>query len=304
MPLYKIEKTDLERIRETPFRLEKELQRITENNLAALFKLRFIKGEFTFKNVRIDTLAFDEETKAFVIIEYKKDRNFSVIDQGFAYLSLMLNNKAEFIVEYNENIKHILKRNDVDWSQSRVIFISPSFSPQQVQAINFKDLPIELWKVTKYANDSVSFEKIEPIQTRESIKTISQTSEIVQKVSKEIKSYSEQDHLRRIPDNLVELYYKFKEMVLSIGNDIQIKPTKKYIAFKGKSNITDVQTQKSQLKIFLNLSKGKLNDIQGIARDVSKVGHWGNGDYQIIIKHDSNLDYIIGLVKQSHKYNS
>ncbi|EQB63713.1 MAG: hypothetical protein RBG1_1C00001G1292 [candidate division Zixibacteria bacterium RBG-1] len=304
MPLYKIEKTDLERIRETPFRLEKELQRITENNLAALFKLRFIKGEFTFKNVRIDTLAFDEETKAFVIIEYKKDRNFSVIDQGFAYLSLMLNNKAEFIVEYNENIKHILKRNDVDWSQSRVIFISPSFSPQQVQAINFKDLPIELWKVTKYANDSVSFEKIEPIQTRESIKTISQTSEIVQKVSKEIKSYSEQDHLRGIPDNLVELYYKFKEMVLSIGNDIQIKPTKKYIAFKGKSNITDVQTQKSQLKIFLNLSKGKLNDIQGIARDVSKVGHWGNGDYQIIIKHDSNLDYIIGLVKQSHKYNS
>jgi hypothetical protein len=30
------------------------------------------------------TLAFDNESKAFVIIEYKKDRNFSVVDQVIA----------------------------------------------------------------------------------------------------------------------------------------------------------------------------------------------------------------------------
>src|SRR4030067_3735689 len=124
MPLYKIEKTDLERIRETPFRLEKELQRITENNLAALFKLRFIKGEFTFKNVRIDTLAFDEETKSFVIIEYKKDRNFTVIDQGYAYLALLLNNKADFVLEYNEKCKKNMRKGDIDWSQSKVMFLA------------------------------------------------------------------------------------------------------------------------------------------------------------------------------------
>jgi hypothetical protein len=42
------------------------------------------------------------ESGAFVIIEYKKDRNFSVVDQGVAYLNLMPNNKADFILEYNE----------------------------------------------------------------------------------------------------------------------------------------------------------------------------------------------------------
>jgi hypothetical protein len=46
------------------------------------------------ENLRIDTLAFDNESKAFVIIEYKKDRNFSVVDQGMAYLNLMLNKKS------------------------------------------------------------------------------------------------------------------------------------------------------------------------------------------------------------------
>jgi hypothetical protein len=88
-----------------------------------LFELDLVKSEFELHGFRIDTLAFDEESRAFVIIEYKKDRNFSVVDQGMAYLNLMLNNKADFILEYNEssNSSHNLKREQVDWSQSRII---------------------------------------------------------------------------------------------------------------------------------------------------------------------------------------
>jgi hypothetical protein len=44
-----------------------------------LFELDFVKSEFELHGLRIDTLAFDNESKAFVIIEYKKDRNFSVM---------------------------------------------------------------------------------------------------------------------------------------------------------------------------------------------------------------------------------
>ena len=68
-------------------------------------KLDFISSEFSLNNFRIDTLALDKESKSFVIIEFKRDKNFSVVDQGYAYLSLMLNNKADFILEYNENKK-------------------------------------------------------------------------------------------------------------------------------------------------------------------------------------------------------
>ena len=72
--------------------------------------LNFVKTEFAINNFRIDTLAFDDELNSFVIIEYKKDRSFSVIDQGYAYLALMLNNKADFILEYNENKNKTLKK--------------------------------------------------------------------------------------------------------------------------------------------------------------------------------------------------
>ena len=89
--------------------------------------------------LRIDTLAFDNESCAFVIIVYKKDRNFSVIDQGVAYLNLMHNHKADFILEYNDVFsKQPLKREDVDWSQSRIIFIAPEFTKYQHYALGYK----------------------------------------------------------------------------------------------------------------------------------------------------------------------
>ncbi len=111
MALYKVIKdSEIEIIKEKPFKLEKEIQAITEKNLSKIFNLILVKSELSINNFRLDTLAFDRQSKSFVIIEYKKDKSFSVIDQGYSYLSLMLNNKADFILEYNENTKSNLKR--------------------------------------------------------------------------------------------------------------------------------------------------------------------------------------------------
>jgi len=301
MALYKIEKK-LEYIKEKPFRLEKEIQELTENNLKTIFGLEFVKSEFALNNFRIDTLAFDKEANAFVIIEYKRDKNFSVIDQGYAYLSLMLNNKADFILEFNENLDKTLKRTDVDWSQSRVLFVSPAFTNYQREAINFKDLPIELWEVKRFENTTVSYEQIQKAGAQESIKTISKSDKTIDNVAKEIKVYSEQEHLENASDEIKELYEKFKSAIQNLDN-LEIKPKKKYIAFVAGRNVIDILPQKKALKMWINMSKGELDDTKGITRDVSTTGHWGNGDYEIQIRDDENLEYILSLVKQSIKRN-
>ena len=46
-------------------------------------------------------------------IEYKKGNSYSVIDQGYSYLSILLNNKADFILEYNETQSENLKKTDI-----------------------------------------------------------------------------------------------------------------------------------------------------------------------------------------------
>lgn len=301
MALFKIS-GKLEAIKEKPFKLEKEIQSLTEDNLQCLLHLNFVKTEFAINNFRIDTLAFDHELNSFVIIEYKKDRSFSVIDQGYAYLALMLNNKADFILEYNENKNKTLKRNDIDWSQSRVIFISPNFTTYQREAINFKDLPIELWEVKRFNNNTVSYDQIIKLGAQESIKTISRNDDTSKKIAKEIKVYTEHEHITRADEAIKELYNTFKLAILNLG-DIDIKPKNRYIAFVSGTNVIDICIQKKAIKIWINMKKGELDDSKYLMRDVSSIGHWGNGDYQMLVKSDDNLEYILSLVKQSLKKN-
>lgn len=304
MDMYSVKNGKLSNIESIDFKLEKDIQRLCEDNLSQIFGLQTVKSEFVLQNLRIDTLAFDAKTKSFVVIEYKKDKNFSVIDQGYAYLSIVLNNKADCILEYYESHKLPIKKNDVDWTQTRVIFVAPLFTQYQVQSINFKDLPIELWEIRKYANDTIGLSQIQPSGSMESVKTISSKSKTIEGVTKEIKVYTEDDHLSIASGETRELYEQLRASLLGIGNSIKVKPTKKYIGFIAKTNFVDVHIQKNALKLWLNLRIGELNDPKKMTRDMSTTGHWGNGDYEIQFSDDESLDYIINLAKQSYKKNS
>ena len=90
---------------------------------------------------------------------------------------------------------------------------------------------------------------------------------------------------------------------------ITIDPKKNYIAFKGSTNICDVEFYQNNLKIFVNLAEGKLDDPFNISRLMKtktgeKIGHHGNGDYQVIYDNLETLDKLIYLIKQSYKVNA
>lgn len=304
MDLYKLNQTKLEEIKSIPFKLEKEIQDLVEDNLLALFGFRLVKSEFRVKNFRIDTLCFDPQTNSFIIIEYKKSQNYSVIDQGYSYLSLMLNNKSEFILEHNESQTDALKRNDVDWSQSRIIFISPQFNTYQKQSIDFKDLPFELWEIKKYSNDLIALNQHKS-NSQESVKTISETSsdERMQDVSREIVVYTEEDHYQKTTPEIRELAIKIKDRILEL-EDVEINPVKFYIGFKvNRKLIADFEVQKSKLRLRINLKKGMLDDPKGWFRDVSNIGTFGVGEYEAVVTPESDLDYLMSLIKQSYNYH-
>ena len=298
MTLYSNKNGELVEINEKPFKLEKEIQNVFEQNLNKVMALTLVCSEFTIKNRRIDTLAFDESSNAFVIIEYKRDRNISVIDQGFTYLGLMLENKADFIVEYNEQLRLNLKRDQVDWSQTRVIFVSPSFTDFQIEATNFKDIAIELWEIKQYADGLIAINEIKKSKGAESIKPLAQQSKEIKQVVDEIHVYTEDQLLANTSVEIAELYEKFKTAILNLATNIEIKPLKYYVAFKRHSNVVDIEIQKKALKIFINARWGAIDDSKGIARNVSSIGKTGNGDYQIQVESDADLEYIMSLIKQ------
>ncbi len=299
MKIYQSNGNALRIIKENPFKLEREIQSVFEANLESIMDLELVKSEFTIKNKRIDTLSYDPSSKAFIIIEYKRNKNVSVVDQGFTYLSLMLENKADFIVEYNETLNGNLQRNDIDWSQTRVIFVSTSFTENQKTATNFKDIAIELWEVKRYENGLVSINEIKKSKSAESIKPITAANTDLQRVTREIKVYTEDEHLINKTDEIKELYETFRDAILNLADDIELEPKLDYIAFKKGSNIVDICVQRKGLKLWINLRKDKLDDPKHLMRDVSSIGHWGNGDYEIVVKNTDNIEYILSLIKQA-----
>ncbi len=302
MILYSNQTGKLTEIKENPFKLERDIQKVFEANLSTIMDLELVKSEFTIKNKRIDTLAFDRQNGAFIIIEYKRDKNMSVVDQGFTYLSLMLENKADFIIEYNESLRQNLKREDVDWSQTRVAFVSASFTENQIQATNFKDIAIELWEVKQYENDTIIINAIKKSSASESIKPLTKNKETLKTVTEEIKVYTERDHIEKATESIDELYEKFKTAITNLADGIVVIPKKQFIAFnREKKNYCGITILKNSLKIFINLKAGEMDDPKQIAKDVSNIGHWGNGDYQIQVENDKDLEYIMSLVKQAIK---
>lgn len=302
MSLFKLESKRLKQIQEVPFRLESDMQEVVEKNLEKVFNLKFVYSEFQLNNLRVDTLAFDEESKSFVIIEYKRDKNTSVIDQGFSYLALLVNNKADFILQYNECMNESLRKNDVDWEQSRVMFVAGRFTPYQRKAIEFKDLPIELWEVKKYDNDFVHFNQIKPVETSESIKTVTR-NKTIQAVSKEVRAFSVDDHFKDGWNESRQLFEALRERILAVDARLNVNARKSYIAFSIDSrNMVSARIYKSKIGLVFSRTEPKdLKDPEGRLVYVKDSFKYYNQHLSVInLESTDDIDYALYLVKQTH----
>ena len=308
MDLYKIKNNKLETVNSISFNLEKDIQSIIENNLEEVFNLRFIKSELTIQNYRIDSLCFDEENKSFVIIEYKKGDSYSVVDQGFAYLSTMLNNKSDFILEYNESQESDIKREEIDWSQSRVIFISPSFNSYQKDGVNFKDMPFELWQIKRFDNGILSLNQITS-NSKVSLRGSKSIKPEADKVLNEVKVCDEESIIKKSSDKIKDIYYEIKEK-LSSWEDINFRPAKSYITInKGKKIKIYLHFQRNGIKIEITRRidfKGNVkNAPMGFdMNDPTKIFQLLVNDrkerYIYTLKDRDHIDYVISLLKQRY----
>lgn len=314
MELYKIDQQEMKKIDGSNFELERGLQTLIENNLETVMGIKFVASEFVVDKYRLDTVGYDQDVNSFVIIEYKKSSKYSVIDQGFAYLNTLLNHKADFALKFNEQFQETKKIKDFDWTQIKIIFIAGSFTAYQTDAVNNPDLPIELFEAEKYKNNYVTLNQI---QKKSKMAHFSHNKDKRRKKvtnadrgvqidnAAELVAPTEEGLLTSSSETIRDLYQSIKDTLMEWDPSFEIKPTKSYIGFRLKHhNVIEILPLTKTLKIWINLSKGQLKDPENLFRDVSQVGHWGNGDYEITIKNDDQLEYILSLLKQGWQIHS
>ncbi len=301
MPIFKKKGSKLGLVKEKQIGLERHIQKLTEENLDTVFGWEFVASEFQVNSFFIDTLAFDPESKAFVIIEYKKNKTFSVVDQGVAYLSQMLDNQANFILEYNERLEKNLKRKDVDWSQSRVVFIANSFTRYQQNAIGFKDLPIELWEVKLFESDLVSYSQLKPPTVKGSIRTLTK-DKTIQKISKEL-IYPRSHHLDPIRNpKIKELFGKMSEEVQNLGKVEE--SSRKYFVGYWNDNVKflEVFLLQNHLTLRVRIRGYELDDPKHLVKELNiKDEYWKKIYKEICLKSSEQIPDIMYLIEQAYE---
>jgi predicted transport protein len=92
-------------------------------------------------------------------------------------------------------------------------------------------------------------------------------------------------------------------MLINLGTDIEVRPTKKYIAFRRNKGFAGIVVLRLKLKIYLNINISQLQDPMKSARDVKDIGHYAHGDTELAIAERSEIPYILSLIRQAYERN-
>ena len=112
--------------------------------------------------------------------------------------------------------------------------------------------------------------------------------------------YTLDDHTHLIEGSLMRpLFEMFRKEVLALDSCVSEEMLKLYVAYKAETNFVDVVPQKSRLRLSLNMHFHELHDPRSLAKDVTNLGRWGNGDVEVGLSTLEDLPYVMGLVRQA-----
>ena len=114
------------------------------------------------------------------------------------------------------------------------------------------------------------------------------------------KAYTIKDHTQLDEGSLMrQIFELFRKEVLALDPCVSEEFLKLYIAYKAETNFVDVVPQTKRLRLSLNMLFHELQDPRGLAKDVTNLGRWGNGDVEVALNSPEELPYVMSLVRQA-----
>lgn len=95
------------------------------------------------------------------------------------------------------------------------------------------------------------------------------------------------------------LFEAFRAEVLALSPVITEEFLKHYVAYKAETNFVDVVPQAARLRLSLNMHFHELYDPRHLAKDVTNIGRWGNGDVEVHFSDLAQLPHVMALVRQA-----
>jgi predicted transport protein len=306
--LFRIGDEQVEELAGTSSKLERSLQRLIESNLSSFLGVNFLASEYSTgrrHGGRIDTLGIDENGCP-VIIEYKRNLNENVINQGLFYLDWLLDHQGQFQLLVMKTLGEKSAEN-IEWSSPRLLCIAGDFTKYDVHAVQQINRNIELIRYRLYGEELLLFELVNATSAAQSPQTTTPelgtgTSSPSTK-SNRSKERTFQEALEKADQALTDLYNSVCDFLLSLGDDVQQKVLKFYGAFKRIKNFAciEIYTQSRKLLVFVKVDPDSITLEEGFTRDVRNIGHYGTGELEITIASLDDLEKAKPLLLQSYE---
>lgn len=295
--LFKI-KGKIEELQSKQITLEKELQKLLEENMTTFFGVTFLKSEYRITNGRMDSIGIDENNCP-VIFEYKRSVNENVINQGLFYLDWLLDHKADFTLLVMEVLGKE-KAEMIDWSMPCVICIANDFTKFDEHAVNQMQRNIKLVRYRKFGEDLIAFEHINAPQVQPLIFEDTATKPIKKNNWKD-KDFNQ--YYSEAGDKSRNIYESVRNYILSLGDDISENHLKLYVAFKKAKNFVCAEVYQKGVFLHLRLNPETVELIPGFIENVRDKGHWGTGDLRIILKTMDDFEKAIPIIERAYNEN-
>ncbi len=303
MPLFDIAGNSLLPVEQKNFTREKELQKLIEDNLQAVFNCRFVASEFStgaHHAGRIDSLALSEEDNP-VIIEYKKVESSELINQSLFYLHWIQDHKGDFEIAVQKALGSGIL---VDWSDVRVICIAPNYKKYDLHAVQVMGANIELWRYRLFTNSSLYLEEVfhHTGSVTEAIRKDNKAPAGAEAGGKDEQTapavYTFAEHLEGKPKPIQELMHCIREYITGLDSSIEEVPKKHYVAYKASQNIVCVEPKIKTVKLWVKLRE--LENPPATYRDVSNIGHYGTGDAEFTISTEEQFEEVKQYIESAY----
>jgi len=299
--IFRIDGTEARELKGSSVALEKSLQIYIEKNLEPLLGITFLESEYSTGKThggRIDTLGIDENGFP-VIIEYKRAINENVINQGLYYLDWLLDHKAEFELMVLRRQGEAY-RERLDWSNPRLLCIAGDFTKYDTHAVQQINRNIELIRYRKFDDDLLLLELVNATAAQSS--TMLSSGSTGPSSARIAPTFSED--LARLDVELQNRFEVLKTYIEALGDDVQTKVLKNYVAFKRIKNFACVSIQRrGELAVRVKLDPDTIELEPGFTQDVRGKGYYGTGDLEILIRSDADIKRATPLILQSYESN-
>lgn len=279
--------------------LEKSLQTLMEQHLESLLGIRFLATEYSTGKKhggRIDTLGIDENGCP-VIIEYKRSLNENVINQGLYYLDWLMDHRAQFQLLVMESLSP-QDAKTIDWSSPRLLCIAGSFTKYDTYAVGQINRNIELIRYARYGDELLLLDLVNRTEAASTPPSSSPSS-------KKGKTASVGQMLTAMSPALADVWEGLRQFLLSLGDadEVTLKETKLYVAFRRLKNFACVRPYGSHLTVWTKVDPDSVTLEEGFSRDVRTIGHYGTGDLELTLSSLSDLERAKPLLIRSFEDN-